>query len=200
MKFLPAGADNKRLVLLLALLGLAVFFWYYRSGSTEAVPLSALSAAAGRTPAPVTTQPRDPGTARGNVRQTSAPQPTVPQALKLAELEQVPNEPDAGRNPFLFGVKPPPPAPPQPAYTPPVYTPPPAPPPPPPPEVKLVLKLVVDGPDGKKRAYLVDPTGAMFEGVDGQIIDGRYRLVKVERTSAIVEFLDGTGRKTLFLR
>ena len=111
----------------------------------------------------------------------------------------MPNEPEAGRNPFRFGVKyvPPPPAPPQPVYTPPPYVPPP---PPPPPEVKLTLKLVVDDYDGKKRAYLVDPTGAMFEGVDGQIIDGRYRLVKVERTSAIVEFRDGSGRKTLFLR
>jgi hypothetical protein len=109
----------------------------------------------------------------------------------------VPDEPEAGRNPFRFGAKP---APPPPAYVPPPM---PAPTPivqapPPPPQVPLKLTIVMDDPYGKKRAYLVDATGAMFQAVDGDIVDGRYRLVKVERTSAVVEFLDGTGRKTIY--
>ncbi len=195
MKFLPAaGPERTRLTLLLALLGIAGAVWYYRMGAADPVPLT--TDGAGRTPPAVQTQPRDPG--RGAAGRASAQKPTVPEPLKLAELEQVPDEPMAGRNPFRFGVKhvPPPPAPPPAPYVaPPVVTPP----PPPPPEVKLRLNGVMDDPYGKKRAVLTDPTGAMFVGVDGQTIDGRYRLVKVERTSAVVEFLDGTGRRTLFV-
>ncbi|HXT71791.1 MAG TPA: hypothetical protein VN700_18690 [Vicinamibacterales bacterium] len=194
MKFLPSGAERTRLTVLLALLGIAGAVWYYRSSSNEPVPPPSLGGA-GRTPPTPAPQPRD---SRGAARATPAPRPTTPQALKLTELEQVPDEPQAGRNPFRFGVKviPPPPPRPQPQYTPPVIAPPP---PPPAPEVKLSLKSVMDDYYGKKRAFLVDPSGTMFVGVDGQVIDGRYRLVKVESRSAIVEFLDGTGRRTLIL-
>jgi hypothetical protein len=198
MKLLPsAGPDRTRLVVLLALLGIAGAAWYYQSDTTGAVPLPTITGGSGRTPPAAVLPPRDTGGPRGSVAQAVA-RPTTPQPLKLAELEAVPNEPAAGRNPFRFGVKvvPPPPAPPQPPYQPPVVTPPPL---PPPPEVKLRLQTVMDDPYGKKRAFLVDPTGAMFVGVDGQTIDGRYRLVKVEARSAVVEFLDGTGRRTLIL-
>ena len=73
------------------------------------------------------------------------------------------------------------------------------PPPPPPPQVPLKLEHVMDDPYGKRRAFLKDASGSMFQAIDGDIIDGRYRLVRVDKTSAIVEFYDGTGRKTIFL-
>ena len=195
MKMLPAaGPERTRLTVLFALLVAAGLAWYYMSGSQPAVPVPTLP---GRTAATVPPVPRDTAGAKPGSRQ-AANKPTVPEALKLAELEKVPDEPEAGRNPFRFGAKPAPPPPslPPPMPTPVVIAPPP---PPPPPQVQLKLTTVIDDPYGKRRAYLVDPTGAMFQAVDGDIIDGRYRLVKVEKSSAIVEFYDGTGRKTIFL-
>lgn len=194
MKLLPAaGPERTRLIVLLALLGVAGAVWYYRSGTEAPIPLPTMP---GRTAPNAAAVARDSAAARQTSRQ--AVKPTVPEALKLAELEKVPDEPEPGRNPFRFGAKP---TPPQPTLPPPL--PPPVviapPPPPPPPQVPLRLTTVIDDPYGKRRAYLVDPTGAMFQAVDGDIVDGRYRLVRVEKTSAIVEFRDGSGRKTIYL-
>jgi hypothetical protein len=193
MRMLPAaGPERTRLTVLLALLVIAGVGWYYMSDSQ---PPAAVATAPGRTGTQSPPVPRDTAAAKAAPRQ--AAKPTAPEALKLAELEKVPDEPEAGRNPFRFGAKP---APPPPAYVPPPMPPPVqiAPPPPPPPQVPLKLTGVMDDPYGKKRAYLLDATGAMFQAVDGDVIDGRYRLVRVERTSAVVEFLDGTGRKTIY--
>ena len=194
MKMLPAaGPERTRLTVLLGLLLIAGAGWYYMSGSQAPVPLPTTP---GRTASNIPSGPRDTSGAKPASRQ--AQKPTVPEALKLAELEKVPDEPEAGRNPFRFGAKP---APPPPAYVPPPM---PAPtpivqPPPPPPQVPLKLSSVIDDPYGKKRAFLLDASGSMFQAVDGDIVDGRYRLVRVEKTSAIVEFYDGTGRKTIYL-
>jgi hypothetical protein len=195
MKILPAaGPERTRLTVLLALLIIAGAAWYYMAGSQP--PVQAPVTTAGRTGANVPPAARDTSGAKPASRQ--AQKPTAPEALKLAELEKVPDEPEAGRNPFRFGAKP---APPPPAYVPPPM---PAPTPivqapPPPPQVPLKLTSVYDDPYGKKRAFLVDASGSMFQAVDGDIVDGRYRLVKVDKTSAIVEFYDGTGRKTIYL-
>jgi hypothetical protein len=194
MKLLPAaGPERTRLTVLLALLMIAGVGWYYMAGSQPPVPAPVTT---GRTGANAPPAPRDTGGAKPASR--GALKPTVPEALKLAELEKVPDEPEAGRNPFRFGAKPAPPPPslpPQPS-APVVIAPPP---PPPPPQVPLKLTGVIDDPYGKKRAFLVDASGSMFQAVDGDIVDGRYRLVRVEKTSAIVEFYDGTGRKTIYL-
>jgi hypothetical protein len=194
MKMLPAaGPERTRLIVLLGLLVAAGAAWFYMSGSQAPVPGATPPGRTAASPPPV---PRDTAGTKPAARQ--APKPTVPEALKLAELEKVPDEPEAGRNPFRFGVKP---APPPPSLPPPMPQPVviPTPPPPPPPQVPLKLAQVMDDPYGKRRAFLVDASGSMFQAIDGDIIDGRYRLVKVEKTSAIVEFYDGTGRKTIYL-
>ena len=123
----------------------------------------------------------------------------LPQALNLGGLEPVPEEPKAGRNPFRYGVPPPPPAPPAPP--PQVIQPPPtpAPIPPPPPTVPLKLVGIIVNPGGQRVANLTmnDNSGTLFRGVEGDIVDGRYRLLKVGDKSVVVAFLDGTGQKTL---
>ena len=119
--------------------------------------------------------------------------------LKLAEMEQVPDEPQVGRNPFRFGVKPPPPPPP---YVPPPQSPPGPPPPPPgPPPIPLKLTMIFADPyvPGRSRVYLVDKSGTVFEAVEGQIVDGRYKLVKVGTASVVMSYLDGTGQRTINL-
>ena len=128
---------------------------------------------------------------------------SLPSALKLAALEPVAGKPQADRNPFRFGAPPPPPAPPPRAI---VNTPPPAPttPPPPPPPVgppPIPLKFVgiVQLPNGVKYAALTDGRG-MMKGAEGDVIDGRYRIVKIGVESIVMEYVDGKGRQTIPLR
>lgn len=128
---------------------------------------------------------------------------SLPSALKLASLEPVSEQPAAGRNPFRFGVPPPPPAPPAQKLPPP---PPPPPPPspttptvPPPPVISLKFVGLVQLPNGKRIASLSDGKG-VFLGSEGEIIDGRFRVVRIGVESIVMEYLDGRGRQTIPLR
>ena len=190
----PAGPQRRRLFLLLSLLGVAFVVLYYQwSGGTPAAA-----------PGPQKTNPVDAilnqtTPAKAPIKPGAAPNAQVPEALKLAQLdEKVPEEPEAGRNLFRFGVPPPPPPPPTP-----VYKPPPPPvdtgPPPPPPVPPILLKYTsyLQVPSGPPRAYLVDPTGKIFEAVEGQEFDGRYKLHKVTPKFVEISWLDGSGRKTI---
>jgi len=138
------------------------------------------------------------GSAAGAVAPTS-----LPSALRLASLEPVSERPAAGRNPFRFGVPPPPPAPPRPLTPPvsqvPLGPPPPPPGPPPPPAISLKFVGVVQLPTGRKVASLSDGKGVMM-GAEGDVIDGRFRIVKIGVESLVMEYLDGRGRQTIPLR
>ena len=107
--------------------------------------------------------------------------------------------PDPGeveRNPFRF--KPPPAPPPlKVPVVPPANTGPP-PPAPPPPITPIPLKFMgtVEGP-GIKLAALTDCKGFTYSGREGEAIDGRYRLVRIQTESVIMEYLNGTGRITI---
>jgi len=116
--------------------------------------------------------------------------------------EPRPVEGGAERNPFRFRPPPPPPPPPTPPK--PTGPPPPAPevgPPPPPPPPPITVKFigVIDKEDGTKLAIFTDCSAGRRQSVarEGGTIDGRYRLVKLQTTSVIVEHLDGRGRTTL---
>jgi hypothetical protein len=123
--------------------------------------------------------------------------------VRLESLaEPRPAEGGIERNPFRFRPPPPPPpstAPPKSAGPPPapVETGPPPPPPPPPITVKFIG--VIDKEDGTKLAVFTDCSAGRRQSVarEGGTIDGRYRLVKLQTTSVIVEHLDGRGRTTL---
>lgn len=195
MKLIPSGgAERVRLIVLLALLGVAAAMaWNMtrdESGNGAIDPTAARQMAS-----------NPPGTAEATVPvgkpgARQSPVPSSPQPLNLAGLEQVPDEPAAGRNPFRFGERPPP-TPPRPTFTPtPTPTPPPGPPPIPPVPLRLTGVMIL-APQQKNRAYLTDASGALFEAVEGQVIDGRYRLVAVGENTAIVSYLDGSGRRTL---
>lgn len=130
-----------------------------------------------------------------------------PQAFEV-QLEALtadrPKPSDAARNPFAFAPKPAPPPPvtkmvPPPEVTRPngEQTPilPPAPPPPPP--IPLKFMGLVEG-QKKKLAALTD-CKFVYSGEEGDIIDGRYRLVKIGIESVIMEHADGRGRTTIRL-
>ena len=75
--------------------------------------------------------------------------------------------------------------------------PPPVPPgPPPPPPIPLKFMGTVEKP-GMKLAALTDCKGFSYAAREGELIDGRYRLVKIGVESVILEYSNGTGRTTV---
>jgi len=120
--------------------------------------------------------------------------------LKSAQTELGPST----RNPFQFKPKAAPPPPPRPAAAegrgaPVVLGPPPPPPgPPPPPPIALKYIGVLDTAAGKL-AVFKDNSGEIVNGKEGDIIDGRYRLLKIGVESADLAYADGRGRQTIRL-
>jgi len=125
-----------------------------------------------------------------------------PEPVQLAALDVVPEPPEPRRNPFGFGVSPPPPLPPASLRPDPVIVPTPAPPPVPqgPPPIALRLVGAVRMPDGRTLVTLKDPaTNALFPAYEGDVVDGRYRVSQVTIDSAVVSYVDGTGTRTVRL-
>jgi hypothetical protein len=92
-----------------------------------------------------------------------------------------------------------PPAPkPTPLPPPPPYVAPTPPPPPPIPPVPLWVTTIFET-DGTLRVYLHDKAGNTWEGTEGAIIDGRYRVLKVGQNSVVLTYLDGTGQVTKYI-
>ena len=185
----PPGPARTRQVTALSVLVVVLAFvaWYVYGGApTVSAPPTSNS---------TSTAPASGGQAKPGGRIG------LPEPLKLTALDHG-DEADAEgltRNPFRYGQ---PPAPPPPPYVPPPPPPPPAPPQPPPiPDIPLQLVGLETLP-GDTRIATVKDTGsaAVFSGVEGQVLDGRHRLVKIGLESVVVSYLDGSGRKTLPLR
>jgi len=125
-----------------------------------------------------------------------------PPGIRIDSLEPAPPGSDpSGRNPFRFGQPPAPPVVARPPVEQPVYVAPP-PQPPPPPQVPLQLLSLGKVTDTNQRLInLIDDAGTNFwvRPVEGEIIDGKYKLVKVNADSVIVAFRDGSGQKPLYL-
>ena len=122
--------------------------------------------------------------------------------VRLEELKEPrPAAQPSDRNPFRFYVPPPPPvesgrgpgsvAPPPPP--PPVDLTPPPPPPPPPIPLKFIGTLQTRA--GTIAAF--SDCRTTMRGKEGDVIDGRYRLVKIGVESVVMEYLDGRGRTTI---
>ena len=152
--------------------------------------------------APVTTEVRGtasntPAAATGGAN----PLPALPEPVKLAELKAVSEETLGGRDPFGFGVPPRPPAPPPP---PPVIrtTPTPEPTPTPvgpPPRPKIPVKFLGFAEDPSRPGKLVSLSigGAVVLAREGDVVDGKYRLLKVALTSIVMAYLDGQGQTVI---
>ena len=70
--------------------------------------------------------------------------------------------------------------------------------PPPPPPIPLKFIGLVEKTDGTKIAVLSDGRRP-HSGVEGQEIDGRYRILKIGTESIEMAYLDGRGRQTIRL-
>jgi hypothetical protein len=181
--------DRRRLLIAMALvvsLGVAGWTYFGAGGST---PASAPAAGGQR---------------------RSAQAPAAAEALPSAEAVRLPSlkterdEPAAAtRNPFKFerrstaAVKPPESAP---VFAP-ATTEPPAPAgPPPPPPIPLKFIGVVEKGDGMRWGVLSAGDGRPpLHGKEGDIIDGRYRILKIGTESIEMAYLDGRGRQTIRL-
>jgi hypothetical protein len=73
-------------------------------------------------------------------------------------------------------------------------------PPPPPPPIPLRFIGFLQPRDAAGRvAVLSDGRGNVFNGKEGDVIEGRYRLLRVGNDSADLIYLDGKGRQTIRL-
>ncbi len=163
----------------------------------------------GETPAGTTPQPSKPvsGTT-GSRQQPRAGQLPVTDIQLEALSAPRQDAPVPERNLFRFEVKAPPPAPPRPpapaAVAPPVRVTPPAPPvpqgPPPPPPIPLRFIGLLNAPTQAGRvAILSDGRGNTLSGREGDIIEGRYRLLRIGPENVEMVYLDGRGRQVIRL-
>ena len=154
------------------------------------------------TPAPRTTVPAQQARARGG-RQPANAALSGPADVRLDALKASREDPgQAGRNPFRFQPK----VVPQPkVVAPPVVTETPRPTGPPvptgpPPPAPIALKFVgvLERASGVKWAVLTDGKAVMY-GKDGDIIDGKYLIVKIGTESIEMTHVDGRGRQVIRL-
>lgn len=124
---------------------------------------------------------------------------TAPDVHLQALGEQRP-QPRPERNLFRFKPKVPPPAPPRATAAPPVAAPP-AGPPPPPPLAPIALRFIglVEAPQHAQKIAILSDGRGIYQGREGDIIEGRYRLLRIGLESVDLAYLDGRGRQTIRL-
>jgi len=110
----------------------------------------------------------------------------------------------AAKDRDLFRFKPmaPPPPPPTQLPTQPPVSLTPVGPPPPPPVPPIPLKFIgtiEKAGQGQKFAMLSDGRGAPFYGKEGEVVEGRYRILRIGVESIEIAYADGRGRQTIRL-
>jgi hypothetical protein len=163
--------------------------------------------AGGSGDAPAAAGPRPSNPAARSAAASTRDVPVADVRLELLEAEAAPLA-DEVRNPFRFGARAPQPspgsstgAPRAAAPPPPVYEPPPLPvgPPPPPPIPLRFIGVIDERADAPRVAVLSDGRGTVLYGKEGDIIDGRYRVLRISADSADLAYTDGRGRQTIRL-
>jgi hypothetical protein len=152
-------------------------------------------------PAPSAAVPVAPARGAQQTTKPGAIAPVAPVKLdKLTGERQGPSERE--RNPFRYQPKappPPPPAPPKPVAVPtlePTEAPKPVVQPVPPIPLKFIG--ILERANGEKWAVLSDGKVTMH-GRDGDIVDGRYKIVKIGAESIELTYADGKGRQVVRL-
>lgn len=188
--------EQRRQRLLLGVLAIvAVGVWYLRPTSPEAERPSPASNSA--VPGAVTASAPRPATGTSG---RPTPEAVLPQPVRLADLEPVPVEPPGTRNPFGFGVPPAPPRPPTPAPAPappPRVEPPPPSGPPPLPPIPVKFLGFVEDPARPGKVVSLSVGGNVVMAREGDLVAGRYRLVKIGLESIEMAYPDGRGRQTI---
>jgi hypothetical protein len=137
----------------------------------------------------------------GAARAPSAQAPAGTPDVNLEALDVERSKPASSeRNLFRFRPKPPPPPPAPVAVAPAPVVPSGPPPPPPPPAIPYKFIGLVEVPGQSKRiAVLSDGRNVPLHGREGDIIEGRYRIIRIGAESIEMEYVDGRGRQTIRL-
>jgi len=178
--------DRRRLIGLLAILvvvaGIAIWRYWPDSG-----------AAAGAAGQSATSPAR---------RAAGAARVTAPDVHLRALNDDKPKPDNAGnRDLFRFKPKAPPPPPPSAA----IARPPAADaqngPPPPPAIAPIALRFIglVEAPAQAQRIAILSDSRGIYQGREGDIIEGRYRILRIGVESIDMAYVDGTGRQTIRL-
>jgi hypothetical protein len=193
-----ATERNRQLVLivLVAILGVVLYrLW----PGTSAAPATASNQNRGTAAAPAA---RAPVPAARGARGATAPSGiTAPDVHLEALNNEWPKPGDAERNLFRFKPKAPPPPPPAPRPVQPAAPVNPVPQGPPPvPPIGLKFIGIIESPTtSRKIAVLSDGRNPPFQGEEGAIIEGRYRILKIGVESVEIAYADGRGRQTIRL-
>jgi hypothetical protein len=171
------------LVALVVVLGGAIY---------EVWPRPVVSSAQASAPAPK----------RGAERKLpTPPSPTAPAVHLDALNAERPKPGETERNLFRFKAKAAPrpqPAPVAPAPTP-VAMPTGPPPPPPVPPIQLKFIGIVEATEHSQRIAVLSDEHGVYHGREGDIIEGRYRVIRVGVESVELIYVDGRGRQTIRL-
>jgi hypothetical protein len=183
-----------RLIALVALLAVLAAVAFYQWGGAAAP-----RGASGTTVA----------SAGASGRRSPAPATSAVPAVRLDALQAAQSQPapaSGDRNPFQFQAKLPPPAPPMPVRPGANGSPPgvdaagnPIPAAPPPPPIPFKFIGIVQAPSRKLAVLSDTSTKDVFYGREGDIIDGRYRILRIGVESVEMAYLDGRGRQTIRL-
>jgi hypothetical protein len=192
-------ASTRQFGLLGAILVVLAVVLYWQSTRQELTPEEYSAAMSQRTaaaPGVIETTPSGPARPR-------AASPELIPAVDLAKLDRAQPEPsDSGRDPFRFESAPAAPRASQPAPQPgmpgapqpgmPVA--PQAPPGPPP----IQLRFIGIAKQGQGRLYAVlrDERGVYY-GAAGDVVEGRYRILRVSADAVEVSYADGSGRMSI---
>jgi hypothetical protein len=192
-------ANRRQFVLLGAILVLLASVLYWQSARTEVTPVEFSAAmrqsAPGAAGAPDAPPAARPGPAAG---------PAAIPAVGLASLDRAQPEPaDSGRDPFRFGSAP--------AAVPgggstgrgfggaaaaqPAVPAPPQEPAGPPPIPLRFIGIARQG-EGRMYAVLRDDRGVYY-GAEGDVVEGRYRILRVSTDTVELSYVDGRGRVTI---
>lgn len=158
----------------------------------------------GDAPTPVATKPK---AAVGRHAAVAEADPLSVEDVEIGALAQVRPEPGASeRNPFRFKPKPPPPPPAPPASQPnaeggsaagpggAVATG-----PPPPPPIPLKFIGMVEEPERHRKLAALSDGRFTYYGREGDIIEGRYRILRIGVESIEIVYVDGRGQQTIRL-
>jgi hypothetical protein len=173
--------ERRRLIVLLAILGIVAAIAVYRYWPGTAQTASTRSAA------------------RSGTRSSGPSSVTAPDVHLQALAEEKPKPAEAPqRDLFRFKPKPAPPPPAAPPSAPASADRTPAGPPPLAPIPMRFIGLLEATAQGRKIAVLSDGRG-IYQGKEGDIIEGRYRILRIGVESLDIAYLDGRGRQTIRL-
>lgn len=199
-------ATNRRQILLLvALLAVLAFVGIRALGPASMFSTTAAERPTSRSPSASAAQgPRTSNRLAAHAGRGTAQDATPDVRLESLGAER-PKPGSTDRNLFRFKPKAPPPPPPG-AFRPPpppVTAPPvpmqPAGPPPPPPITLKFIGLLTPESGGMKIAVLTDGMGPPMQVREGEIVAGRYRVLRIGVESIEMAYLDGRGRQTIRL-